>query len=61
MEKFQSIILEESHPAIIDKKMWEAVQLEIKRRKEFAKKYGIKNVDYATVNNPFAGRVICGQ
>ena len=28
--------VEESHPAIIDKDMWEAVQLEIKRRKVFA-------------------------
>lgn len=53
--------VEESHPAIIDKDMWEAVQLEIKRRKEFAKKYGIKKIDYATINNPFAGRIICGQ
>ena len=41
--------------------MWEAVQLEMERRKAFAKKYGIVKLDYATVNNPFAGRVICGH
>lgn len=52
--------VEESHPAIIDKEMWEAVQLEIKRRKAFVEKYNIGKLDYATVNNPFAGRVICG-
>ncbi|WP_026673606.1 recombinase family protein [Alkalihalobacterium bogoriense] len=53
--------VEESHPAIIDKEMWEAVQLEIERRKAFAEKHGIVKVDYATVDNPFAGKVICGQ
>lgn len=51
--------VEESHPAIIDKEMWEAVQLEMERRRNFADKYGIVKVDYATVDNPFAGRIIC--
>ena len=53
--------VEESHPAIIDKEMWEAVQLEMERRKAFAEKYNISKLDYATVDNPFAGRVICGH
>ena len=53
--------VEESHPAIIDKEMWEAVQLEMERRKAFAEKYKISKLDYATVDNPFAGRVICGH
>ena len=49
--------MEGSHQAIIDKEMWEAVQLEIERREAFAEKYGIVKVDYATLDNPFAGRV----
>ncbi|MTI80825.1 MAG: recombinase family protein [Firmicutes bacterium] len=53
--------VEESHPAIIDKDMWEAVQLEIERRRAFAEKHGIKKFDYTTADNPFAGRVICGK
>jgi DNA invertase Pin-like site-specific DNA recombinase len=53
--------VEESHPAIIDKEMWEAVQLEMERRRGFAEKYNISKLDYATVDNPFAGRVICGH
>lgn len=53
--------VEESHPAIIDKEMWEAVQLEMERRREFVKKYGLKKFDYATVDNPLAGKVICGK
>jgi hypothetical protein len=52
--------VEESHPAIIEKDVWEAVQLEMERRKAFAEKHGIIKVDYATAGNPFAGRVICG-
>ncbi|MBS4220235.1 recombinase family protein [Bacillus sp. FJAT-49711] len=53
--------VEESHPAIIPKDMWEAVQLEMERRRAFAEKHGIVKVDYATIENPFAGRVICGH
>lgn len=53
--------VEESHPAIILKDMWEAVQLEMERRRVFAEKHGIVKVDYATIDNPFAGRVICGH
>ncbi|WP_034847181.1 recombinase family protein [Ruminiclostridium josui] len=52
--------VEESHPAIIEKETWEAVQLEKERRRAFAEKYGLKRGDYATTENPFAGRVICG-
>ncbi len=52
--------VEESHPAIIDKDTWEAVQFEMERRKAFAEKYNIKKMDYVTNDNPFAGRVICG-
>lgn len=53
--------VEESHPAIINKEMWEAVQLEMERRRAFAEKYNISKLDYATVDNTFAGRVICGH
>jgi len=53
--------VEESHPPIIQKEMWEAVQLEMERRRAFAEKYNISKLDYATVDNPFAGRVICGH
>ena len=52
--------VEESHPAIIDKEMWEVVQLEIERRRVFSETYGVFKLDYATLDNPFAGRVICG-
>jgi len=47
----------ESHPAIIEKDIWEAVQLEMERRQLYATEHGI---GYGTNDNPFAGRVICG-
>ncbi len=50
-----------SHPAIIDKEMWEAVQLEMDRRRNYALENGIQKLEYATTDNPFAGRVICGS
>ena len=53
--------VEESHPAIIDKEVWEAAQLEMERRKDYATQYGISKLEYATTDNPFAGRVICGH
>ena len=53
--------VEDSHPAIIDKDMWEAVQFEMERRKKFAEEHGLIKIDYATADKPFAGRVICGH
>ena len=47
----------ESHPAIVEKEIWEAVQLEMERRQLYATEHGI---GYGTKDNPFAGRVICG-
>jgi len=53
--------VEDSHPAIIDKEMWEAVQLEMDRRRLYAVEHGIQKIEHATNSNPFAGRVICGS
>jgi len=52
--------VEESHSAIIEKDIWQAVQLEMERRKVYALEHGIQKLECATINNPFAGRVICG-
>lgn len=52
--------VEDSHPAIIDRDMWEAVQLEMERRRKFAEDHNISKSNSANPNNPFAGKVICG-
>ena len=50
--------VEESHPAIIEPETWEAVQLEIERRKVFCEEHNIKKLDTSI---PFLGKVICGE
>lgn len=51
----------DSHPAIITPEVWEAVQLEEKRRKEFMKAHRIKAFSSNIGENPFASKVICGE
>lgn len=45
--------VENSHPAIIDKDMWEMVQAEIKRRKEIGPSYSSVNM--------FSSKLVCGD
>lgn len=40
---------------------FQLVQLEMERRRNFALQYGIQKLEYATTDNPLAGRVICGS
>ena len=40
--------VENSHPAIIDKEMLDAVQLEMERRRNFTLRHGIQKLEYAT-------------
>ncbi len=50
--------VEESHPAIIDKEMWEAVQMEKERRRAFSEKHKLQKIDHGLKDNPLAGKVI---
>ena len=52
---------EDSHPAIIDKKTWELVQLEFKRQKDYCQAHHIKGRYHNDQDQfPFSGRVTCG-
>ena len=53
--------VEESHPAIIDKEMWETVQLETERRQAFSEKHQIQKVEPGLKNSPMSGKIICGR
>ncbi|WMM26124.1 recombinase zinc beta ribbon domain-containing protein [Tissierella sp. MB52-C2] len=49
--------VKERHPAIIDKKIWEAVQLEMKK-KDYMERHRVRQLDFIRVeDNPFTGRV----
>lgn len=50
--------VEESHPAIIEPETWQAVQLEMERRKKFCEEHNIKKLD---TRIHFWGKVICSE
>ncbi|MHC1747347.1 MAG: recombinase family protein [Cellulosilyticaceae bacterium] len=51
----------ESHPAIIEPETWEAVGLEIQRRKKFCEEHEVVKLDYASSGHAFCGRIICAK
>lgn len=52
--------IEDDHEAIIDKKMWKAVQQEIARRNRYKEEHGLRTLGRYTDEQPFSNRVICG-
>lgn len=50
-----------SHDAIIDTRMWETVQLEIARRKEFRVRHKLKSYIMQSKENPFTTKVFCAE
>lgn len=53
--------IENDHEAIIDKEFWNAVQLEVQRRKDYMKKYHLRTLGRYTDEQPFSNRVICAE
>lgn len=53
--------VENSHPGISDEDTWEAVQLEMKRRKEYRMEHGINKVEHSLDKSILSGKVICGK
>ena len=54
-------MLENDHDAIISKRIWECVQLEIKRRKKYLEEHGTNSYSHRPESNPFASKIICGD
>ncbi|MGV3329013.1 recombinase family protein [Streptococcus suis] len=50
-----------NHEAIIDVKLWETVQLEIARRKEFRVRHKLKSYMVQNKENPFTTKVFCSE
>ena len=53
--------VEDDHDAIISKRIWECVQLEIKRRKKYLEEHGTNSYSHRPESNPFASKIICGD
>ena len=59
--EIQMFYVEDDHDAIISKRIWECVQLEIKRRKKYLEKHGTNSYSHRPESNPFASKIICGD
>ena len=59
--KIQMFYVEDDHDAIISKRIWECVQLEIKRRKKYLEEHGTNSYSHRPESNPFASKIICGD
>lgn len=52
--------VKEDHEPIVSAEVWEATQMEIKRRREFMQAHNLISMGQYTDENPFSHRVICG-
>lgn len=50
-----------SHPAIIDKETWNAVQEELERRDIYCQNYHLSMYAYRADKNPLNGKVVCAE
>lgn len=58
--QIEQYYVKDDHEAIVDKELWEAVQMEIARRKEYLQKHGLRTMGRYTDTQPFSNRVFCG-
>lgn len=59
--EIQKFYIEDDHEAIIEPWIWECVQLEIERRKQYLEEHGTKSYSNNTENNSFASKIVCGE
>lgn len=59
--ELQKFYIEEDHEAIIEPEMWECVQLEMQRRKQYIQDHFMNSYSSKTETNPFYGKIICGE
>ena len=59
--EIQMFYVEDDYDAIISKRIWECVQLEIKRRKKYLEEHGTNSYSHLPESNPFASKIICGD
>ena len=52
--------VKDDHEAIVSKELWQVTQLEIQRRKDYMKRYGLRTMGRNTDEQPFTNRVFCG-
>lgn len=53
--------VEDSHKGIIPKEEWDAVQMEIARRRAYCREVGLSNYGDAMTGSPFISRLVCAH
>ena len=59
--EIQMFYVEDYHNAIISKRIWKCVQLEIKRRKKYLEEHETNSYFHRPESNPFVSKIICGD
>ncbi|HEX3017159.1 MAG TPA: recombinase family protein [Caproicibacter sp.] len=55
------VYLENTHPPIIEKDMWECVQLEFARQEEFIREHKMSRYHFHSEQLPMSGKIICAE
>lgn len=53
--------VKDDHDPIVSKSFWNAVQMEIARRREYMSNHGLRTMGRYTDTQPFSNRVFCGE
>ena len=53
--------VENSHIGIIPKAEWDAVQMELERRKQYCQELGLRAYGMKSVDGPFTSKIVCGH
>lgn len=59
--QIEQVYVKDSHPPIIDRELWEAVQLELERRRLFRESHELRTLGRYTDVQPFTCKVVCGK
>lgn len=55
------VYLENTHPPIIEKDIWECVQLEFARQEEFIRKHKMSRYHFHSEQLPLSGKIFCAE
>lgn len=58
--ELEQVRVKGDHEAIVDAEMWDAVQMELDRRREYMARYELRTMGRYTDEQPFSCKVICG-
>lgn len=58
--EIQMYYVEDDYEATIEPEMWECVQMEIERRKQYLEEHSTNSYSRQPESNPFASKIVCG-